>query len=108
MTDKLVVRAVVVYPAPSTFYPVTGLQVPSDPLHHGPGDEYRVRIWGQWGRHSPVIVDRGQHNYVAESRQISVAGRPYGELATVHETRHFKGYSGTLNITARLSGFVHK
>ena len=66
---------------PSTFAPLDNAPVPPDYII-GPGDELRIRVWGQVNFQSNVRVDRAGEIYIPVSQigPIHVAGLPYSEL----------------------------
>lgn len=64
---------------PSTFAPVDLAPVPSDYMI-GPGDELRIRIWGQVNQQANVRVDRSGEIYLPQVGQVHVAGLAYSEL----------------------------
>lgn len=66
---------------PSTFAPLDMAPVPSDYVI-GPGDELRIRIWGQVNFQANVEVDRTGEVYIPVSQvgPIHVAGLPYSQL----------------------------
>jgi protein involved in polysaccharide export with SLBB domain len=64
---------------PSTFSPLD--QVPVTPDYViGPGDELRVRVWGQVSFNANVRVDRSGAIYLPHVGEIHVAGLPFSEL----------------------------
>jgi len=64
---------------PSTFAPVDMAPVPPDYVV-GPGDELRIRIWGQVNRQANVRVDRSGEIYLPDVGQVHVAGLTFSEL----------------------------
>jgi protein involved in polysaccharide export with SLBB domain len=66
---------------PSTFAPLDLTPVPPDYVL-GPGDELRIRVWGQVNFQSNVRVDRAGEIYmpVPQVGPVHVAGLPYSEL----------------------------
>jgi protein involved in polysaccharide export with SLBB domain len=64
---------------PSTFAPVDLAPVPPDYVV-GPGDELRIRIWGQVNRQANVRVDRSGEIYLPDVGQVHVAGLAFSEL----------------------------
>jgi protein involved in polysaccharide export with SLBB domain len=66
--------------APSTFAPVDQTPVPPDYVI-GPGDELRIRIWGQVNFNANVYVDRAGEIYLPQVGQVHVAGLPYQALS---------------------------
>src|SRR5215472_14008118 len=85
---------------PSTFSPVDQMQVPTDYVI-GPGDELRIRIWGQVEANLRAVVDRSGQIYIPHVGQIAVAGLHYGELEESLQrdvSKSFKNFSLTANI----------
>ena len=66
--------------APSTFAPMDEAPVPPDYVI-GPGDELRIRIWGQVNFDANVRVDRAGEIYLPQVGQVHVAGLPYQALS---------------------------
>jgi protein involved in polysaccharide export with SLBB domain len=66
---------------PSTFAPIDMAPVPSDYVI-GPGDELRIRIWGQVNFQSNLRVDRSGEIYLPQVGPVHVAGMPFSELDT--------------------------
>lgn len=66
---------------PSTFAPLDMTPVPPDYVI-GPGDELRIRIWGQVNFQANVVVDRAGEVYIPVSQigPVHVAGLPYSQL----------------------------
>jgi protein involved in polysaccharide export with SLBB domain len=64
---------------PSTFAPLNFAPVPSDYVV-GPGDELRIRVWGQVNTQSDVRVDRSGDIYLPQVGPIHVAGLPFSAL----------------------------
>jgi protein involved in polysaccharide export with SLBB domain len=64
---------------PSTFAPLEMTPVPSDYLI-GPGDELRIRVWGQISFQANVRVDRSGEIYVPQVGPIHVANIPFSAL----------------------------
>ena len=64
---------------PSTFAPLDLSPVPSD-FVIGPGDELRIRIWGQVNFQSNLRVDRSGEIYLPQVGPVHVAGMPFSEL----------------------------
>ncbi len=64
---------------PSTFAPVDMSPVPLD-FVVGPGDELRIRVWGQLSFQANVRVDRSGDVYLPEVGPVHVASVPFGEL----------------------------
>ena len=64
---------------PSTFAPVDLAPVPADYVI-GPGDELRIRVWGQVSMQSNVRVDRSGEIYLPQVGQVHVAGLAFSDL----------------------------
>lgn len=66
---------------PSTFAPLDNTPVPSDYIV-GPGDELRIRVWGQVNFQANVRVDRAGEVYMPVSQvgPVHVAGLHYSDL----------------------------
>ncbi len=64
---------------PSTFAPVDLAPVPPD-FVIGPGDELRVRIWGQLSFQANVRVDRSGDIYLPQVGTVHVASVPFSDL----------------------------
>jgi protein involved in polysaccharide export with SLBB domain len=64
---------------PSTFAPLDMAPVPSDYVI-GPGDELRIRIWGQVNFQSNLRVDRSGEIYLPQVGPVHVAGMPFSAL----------------------------
>ncbi len=64
---------------PSTFAPLDMAPVPPDYVI-GPGDELRIRIWGQVSRQANVRVDRSGEIYLPDVGQVHAAGLQFGDL----------------------------
>ena len=64
---------------PSTFAPLNLAPVPPDYVV-GPGDELRIRLWGQVNTQSNVRVDRSGDIYLPQIGPIHVAGLPFSAL----------------------------
>lgn len=64
---------------PSTFAPVDLAPVPPD-FVLGPGDELRIRIWGQLSFQANVRVDRSGDIYLPQVGTIHVASVPFADL----------------------------
>ena len=64
---------------PSTFAPVDMSPVPSD-FVIGPGDELRIRVWGQLSFQANVRVDRSGEIYLPQVGPIHVASIPFSGL----------------------------
>lgn len=66
---------------PSTFAPLDLAPVPADYVI-GPGDELRIRIWGQVSLQANVRVDRSGEIYLPQIGQVHVAGLAFSALDT--------------------------
>ncbi len=64
---------------PSTFAPLSMAPVPSNYVI-GPGDELRIRTWGQVNFQDNVQVDRSGEVYLPQVGPVHVAGLPYSDL----------------------------
>jgi len=64
---------------PSTFAPVDMSPVPPDFIV-GPGDELRIRVWGQLSFQANVRVDRSGDVYLPEVGPVHVASVPFADL----------------------------
>jgi protein involved in polysaccharide export with SLBB domain len=64
---------------PSTFAPLDLVPVPPDYVL-GPGDELRIRVWGQVNFSADVRVDRSGDVYLPQVGQVHVAGMPFSGL----------------------------
>jgi protein involved in polysaccharide export with SLBB domain len=64
---------------PSTFAPLNIAPVPSDYVI-GPGDELRIRIWGQVNFQANLRVDRSGEIYLPQVGQVHVAGLAFSAL----------------------------
>jgi len=64
---------------PSTFAPLDLTPVPPD-YAIGPGDEIRIRVWGQVNFRADLRVDRSGEIYVPQVGGIHVAGLRFSEL----------------------------
>jgi len=64
---------------PSTFAPIDMSPVPADYVI-GPGDELRIRTWGQVNQQTNVRVDRSGEIYLPQVGQVHVAGLTFSEL----------------------------
>lgn len=64
---------------PSTFSPLNLAPVPPDYVI-GPGDELRIRVWGQVNFTANVAVDRTGEIYLPQVGEVHVAGIPYSGL----------------------------
>lgn len=66
---------------PSTFAPLDMAPVPPDYVI-GPGDELRIRVWGQVNVQANLRVDRSGEIYLPQIGNVHVAGLPFSELDT--------------------------
>lgn len=66
---------------PSTFAPLDLTPVPPNYVL-GPGDELRVRVWGQVNFRANVGVDRSGEIYLPQIGPVHVAGLPFSDLDT--------------------------
>jgi protein involved in polysaccharide export with SLBB domain len=64
---------------PSTFAPLDLTPVPSD-FVIGPGDELRIRAWGQVNFQTNVRVDRSGEIFLPQVGPVHVAGMPFSAL----------------------------
>jgi protein involved in polysaccharide export with SLBB domain len=64
---------------PSTFAPLNMTPVPADYVI-GPGDELRIRVWGQVSFQANLQVDRAGDIYIPQVGPIHVAGLPFSDL----------------------------
>lgn len=64
---------------PSTFAPLNNSPVPPDYVI-GPGDELRIRVWGNVNVNANVRVDRSGDIYLPQIGPVQVAGLPYSAL----------------------------
>jgi protein involved in polysaccharide export with SLBB domain len=64
---------------PSTFAPLNMTPVPSNYVI-GPGDELRVRVWGQITFQANLQVDRAGEVYLPQVGPVHVAGMPFSDL----------------------------
>lgn len=64
---------------PSTFAPLDMVPVPPDYVI-GPGDELRIRVWGQVNFSANVVVDRSGELYLPQVGQVHVAGMAFSAL----------------------------
>lgn len=86
--------------APSTFAPLNETPVPPDYII-GPGDELRIRIWGQINFNANVTVDRTGEIYLPQVGEVHVAGLPYQALSShLHAAiaRVFRNFNLTADI----------
>jgi protein involved in polysaccharide export with SLBB domain len=64
---------------PTTFAPLDMVPVPPDYVI-GPGDELRIRVWGQVNFRADVRVDRSGEIYLPQIGQVQVAGMPFSGM----------------------------
>ncbi len=64
---------------PSTFSPLDMAPVPADYVV-GPGDELRIRVWGQVSFETNLTVDRSGEIYLPHVGPVHVAGIPFTAL----------------------------
>lgn len=64
---------------PSTFAPLNLAPVPLDYVL-GPGDELRIRVWGQVNLQDNVRVDRSGDIFLPQIGPVHVEGLPYSQL----------------------------
>jgi protein involved in polysaccharide export with SLBB domain len=64
---------------PSTFVPLEMAPVPADYVV-GPGDELRIRVWGQISFETNLTVDRAGEVYLPQIGPVHVAGVPFSSL----------------------------
>ncbi len=64
---------------PSTFAPLEMSPVPSDYVV-GPGDELRVRVWGQVNFQANLRVDRSGEIFLPQVGSVHVASLPFSDL----------------------------
>jgi protein involved in polysaccharide export with SLBB domain len=64
---------------PSTFAPLDMTPVPPDYVL-GPGDELRIRVWGQVSFQTNVRVDRSGEIFLPQVGPVHVAGMPFSAL----------------------------
>ncbi len=67
---------------PETFAPADGAQVPSDYVV-GPGDQLRIRVWGQLNADLSIQVDRSGQVYIPQVGEVPVAGVRFSDLEGV-------------------------
>jgi protein involved in polysaccharide export with SLBB domain len=85
---------------PSTFAPLQMTPVPPDYVI-GPGDELRIRIWGQVNTQANVRVDRSGEIYLPQVGLVHVAGLPFSALeAHLREavSRVYKNFDLTADV----------
>lgn len=66
---------------PSTFAPIDMAPVPPDYVV-GPGDELRIRVWGQINIQANLRVDRSGEIYLPQVGNVHIAGLNFSELDT--------------------------
>jgi protein involved in polysaccharide export with SLBB domain len=85
---------------PSTFAPLNMTPVPSDYVI-GPGDELRIRLWGQVNFQANLQVDRSGEIYLPQVGPVHVAGLPFSAL-DVHLReaigRVYRNFDLTVNV----------
>ena len=64
---------------PSTFAPLDLTPVPANYVL-GPGDELRIRVWGQVNFRANLLVDRSGEVYLPQVGPVHVAGLPFSDL----------------------------
>ena len=64
---------------PSTFAPLDMTPVPPDYVI-GPGDELRIRVWGQVNFNADLRVDRSGDVYLPQVGEVHVSGLPFSGL----------------------------
>jgi protein involved in polysaccharide export with SLBB domain len=80
---------------PSTFAPLQNTPVPADYIL-GPGDELRIRVWGQVNFNANLQVDRAGDVFLPQIGQVHVAGLRFDQLdPQIHDAvarvyRHFQ------------------
>ncbi len=85
---------------PSTFAPLEMAPVPPDYVI-GPGDELRIRVWGQVNTEANVRVDRSGDIYLPQIGPVHVAGLPFSALeAHLREavSRVYKNFDLTADV----------
>jgi protein involved in polysaccharide export with SLBB domain len=85
---------------PSTFAPLNEAPIPPDYII-GPGDELRIRIWGQINFNANVTVDRSGEIYLPQVGAVHVAGLPYqvlGQHLHAAIARDFRNFNLTADI----------
>jgi protein involved in polysaccharide export with SLBB domain len=85
---------------PSTFAPLDMSPVPSEYVL-GPGDELRIRAWGQINSTNNLRVDRSGDIYLPEVGPVHVAGLSFSEL-DAHLRAAFGRVYNKFNLTADL------
>lgn len=64
---------------PTTFAPLDLSPVPAD-FRVGPGDELRIRVWGQVNFQSNLRVDRAGEIFLPQIGPVHVSGLPFSQL----------------------------
>lgn len=85
---------------PSTFSPVDHSQIPAEYVI-GPGDELRIRVWGQVEADLRVVVDPSGEVYIPQVGEVVVAGFRYDELEghiRQHIAKVFKNFNITVTV----------
>jgi protein involved in polysaccharide export with SLBB domain len=85
---------------PSTFAPLDLVPIPPD-YSIGPGDELRIRVWGQVNFQINVRVDRAGEIFLPQVGSVHVAGMPFSAL-DVHLRnaigRVYRNFDLTVNV----------
>ncbi len=76
---------------PSTFAPVDQIPVTPDYVI-GPGDEIRIRVWGQVNFNADVKVDRSGDIYLPQVGRIHVTGTAFSDLSQQVRTQIARVY----------------
>ncbi len=76
---------------PSTFAPVDQIPVTPDYVI-GPGDEVRIRVWGQVNFNADVKVDRSGDIYLPQVGRIHVTGTAFSDLSQQIRTQVARVY----------------
>ena len=76
---------------PSTFAPVDQIPVTADYVV-GPGDEVRIRVWGQVNLNADVRVDRSGDIYLPQVGRIHVTGTAFSDLSQQIRTQISRVY----------------
>lgn len=85
---------------PSTFAPLDQTPVPANYVI-GPGDELRIRVWGQINFESNLPVNRSGDIYIPRVGSIHVAGAPFADLQQrLHESiaQTFRNFDLTVDV----------
>ncbi len=85
---------------PSTFSPLDLAPVPSDYVI-GPGDELRIRVWGQVSFQDNLRVDRSGDIYLPHVGPVQVAGLAFATLqARLHDAiaRIYRNFDVTVDV----------